>query len=414
MVCMARSRTRKRLCKLVLAGLSILLLLSCLFVRRKVKARRCTDQESRATLRTLCEEYTRNKVTGNLCPDLCTTHSIIYRQCLNYRKGKKVMLAEWNTHKVILKSKYDRLQDYNSIVSRYMNDVGKMVTSPPDMATFLTMVKHQLRTMFEIDTPDISVVETLQKMCPWKKGKTLNQVTMESLWALLQQDEYLMMQYFQGNEHFPKIYGSCGHFYVMEYTPPGDTLSPSLFNFKTGRELVSSTDWDSRAKVALSFLTFLEDLNTFHTEPLHLCDVKQDNYGVSADLTIQAIDVDMAFFEMKMRGILGQENCTKNEDCEFFDCLSTCDLQRKRCSKHRSNNNLQAICKKIFVGYNGLPFGGLLRSPPAAISDRLDNALQECVKPSDNYGQSQKASSETLEMIRDLLQESLHSNAPSR
>ncbi|CAH1244832.1 FAM69C [Branchiostoma lanceolatum] len=200
----------------------------------------------------------------------------------------------------------------------------------------------------------------------------------------------------------------------MEYTPPGDTLSPGLFNFKTGREITSATDWDKRAKVALSFLTFLEDLNTFHTEPLHLCDVKQDNYGVSADLTIQAIDVDMAFFETKMRGILKQENCTKNQDCDFFDCTSKCDLRRKKCSMHRNNNNLQAICKKIFLGYNSLPFGGLLRSPPADIADRLDEALQECVEPSEYGDQSQRASSETLERIRDLLQEPLQSSEPNR
>ncbi|XP_078694213.1 divergent protein kinase domain 1C-like [Branchiostoma floridae x Branchiostoma belcheri] len=419
---MAWSRTRKRLCKsvckCVLAVLLVLIIVAVLFVGRKVKAHRCTDQESRETLRKLCEEYTKNKVTGNLCPDLCTTSSILYRKCLNYRKGKKVMLVEWNTKKVILKSKYDRLQEYNSIVSEYTNEEGRTVTSQPDMATFLMMAKHQLQTLFEVGTTDITEVETVQKMwqMPWEKEETMNLVTKESLWSLLQQDEYLMMQYFQGNKHFPKIYGSCGHFYVMEYTPPGETLSPGMFNFKTGKEIMSTTDWDKRAKVALSFLTFLEDLKTFYTEPLHLCDIKPDNYGVSADLTIQAIDVDMAFFESKMRGILGQENCTKNEDCDFFDCASFCDLGRKKCSKHRSNNNLQAICKKIFVGYSSLPFGGLLRSPPAAIADRLDKALQECVKPSKTYkyDQSQKASSETLETIRELLQGSLQNDEPKR
>ncbi|XP_066292955.1 divergent protein kinase domain 1C-like [Branchiostoma lanceolatum] len=410
-------RTRKRLCKFVFAGLSLLVLLAVLFVVWRFKAHRCADQESRDTLKKLCEEYTRNKVTGNLCPDMCTAHSIIFRECLNYRKGKKVMLAEWNTEKVILKSQYSHLQEYNSLISRHTDSQGKTVSLQPDMATFLMVVKNQLRAMLEVDIPYAAVMETVQKMwqMPWKIHETMSVATMESLWSLLQQDEYLTMQYFQGNKHFPKIYGSCGHFYVMEYTPPGDTLSPRWLNFKTGREIIkSATDWDKRAKVALSFLTFLTDLNTFHTEPLHLCDVKPKNYGVSADLTIQAIDVDMAFFETKMRGILGQGNCTKNEDCDFVYCTSSCDLSRRRCSEHRANNNLQAICEKIFVGHHGVPFSGLLRSPPAAIADRLNKALQECVKPSKSNNQSQKASPETLETIRDLLQESLQSNEPNR
>ncbi|XP_066290139.1 divergent protein kinase domain 1C-like [Branchiostoma lanceolatum] len=417
---MARWPTRKRLCKFVLAGLSVLLL-AVLFVVREIqwiKAHRCSDQESRATLRKLCEEYAGNKVTGNLCPDLCTTHSIIYTECFNYKKERKtVMLAEWYTRKVILKSKYDRLQEYNSIMSRYTNDEGVIVTSQPDMAAFLIIVKNQLKTMFAVDIP-YTEMETVQKMwqMPWENHETMSVATLDSLWALFQQDEYLMMQYFQGNKHFPKIYGSCGHFYVVEYTPPGDTLSLQSFYFKRGGEIKPSANWDKRAKVALSFLTLVEDLNTLHTEPLHLCDVKQDNYGVSTHLTIQAIDVDMAFFETKMRRILGQKSCTTNADCEFVHCASTCDLTRRRCSKHRSNNNLQAICKKIFVGHreHGPPYGGLLRSPPAAIADRLNKALQECVEPSDNDDQSQRATSETLETIRDLLQESLQSNEANR
>ncbi|CAH1270184.1 FAM69C [Branchiostoma lanceolatum] len=117
-----------------------------------------------------------------------------------------------------------------------------------------------------------------------------------------------------------------------------------------------------------------------------------------------------------MRRILGQKSCTTNADCEFVHCVSTCDLTRRRCLKHRSNNNLQAICKKIFVGHreHGPPYGGLLLSPPAAIADRLNKALQECVEPSDNDDQSQRATSETLQTIRDLLQESLQSNEANR
>ncbi|XP_078609243.1 divergent protein kinase domain 1C-like isoform X2 [Branchiostoma floridae x Branchiostoma japonicum] len=414
---MARWQPRKRR-KFLFAGLLVsLLLVAVLYVARKFKSQSCSDQEARTTLLKLCEEYTSNKVTGNLCPDLCTTHSIIYRECLNNKKDRKrVMLAEWNAHKVILKSRYSHLQDYKSLMPEYMKDEGKMVTSLPDMATFLMLVQNQLRTIFVVDTPDITRTEIVKKMwqMPWEDHETMSTAAMESLWALLQQDEYLMMQYFQGNKHFPKIYGSCGHIYVMEYTPPGDTLSPPLVFFKTGLpvELTSTPDWDKRANVALGFLTFLEDLNTLYTEPLHLCDVKHENYGVSADFTIQAIDVDTAFFETKMQAILGQKSCTKNEDCEFVHCESSCDLRHRRCSKHRSNNNLQAICKKIFVGHreHGPPYGGLLRFPPAAIADRLNKALQECVGPSDGDNQSQRASAMTLETIRSILQESLQSN----
>lgn len=57
-------------------------------------------------------------------------------------------------------------------------------------------------------------------------------------------------------------------------------------------------------------------------------------------LQVVAIDMDMAFFEPKMREILGQ-NCTEDEDCNFFDCFSKCDLRANKCGAQRVNSNLQ-------------------------------------------------------------------------
>lgn len=51
--------------------------------------------------------------------------------------------------------------------------------------------------------------------------------------------------------------------------------------------------------------------------------------------------MDMAFFEPKMRDILDQ-NCSSDDDCNFFDCSSRCDLIKRRCSPRRRNSNLQA------------------------------------------------------------------------
>lgn len=56
---------------------------------------------------------------------------------------------------------------------------------------------------------------------------------------------------------------------------------------------------------------------------------------------VVAIDVDMAFFEPKMRDIL-EQNCTSDNDCNFFDCISKCDKTKNRCGPKRKNSNLQA------------------------------------------------------------------------
>lgn len=63
---------------------------------------------------------------------------------------------------------------------------------------------------------------------------------------------------------------------------------------------------------------------------------------------VVAIDVDMAFFEPKMRDILDQ-NCSSDDDCNFFDCSSRCNLNKRRCSPRRRNSNLQ-VSWEAFLG----------------------------------------------------------------
>lgn len=58
--------------------------------------------------------------------------------------------------------------------------------------------------------------------------------------------------------------------------------------------------------------------------------------------------MDMAFFEPKMRDIL-EQNCTGDEDCNFFDCFSKCDLRIKKCGAQRANNNLQVSSYRFIM-----------------------------------------------------------------
>ena len=80
---------------------------------------------------------------------------------------------------------------------------------------------------------------------------------------------------------------------------------------------------------------------------------------------VVAIDVDMAFFEPKMREIL-EQNCTRDEDCNFFDCFSKCDLRAHRCGAQRANSNLQVSGPSSRGGgpilWGCCPLGGALSS----------------------------------------------------
>lgn len=100
-------------------------------------------------------------------------------------------------------------------------------------------------------------------------------------------------------------------------------------------------------------------------------------------LQVVAIDVDMAFFEPKMREIL-EQNCTGDEDCNFFDCFSKCDLRVHRCGAQRTNSNLQVSNAAVLSGWGGpcpLRGGGdpVLSAGGTLSSLRGDPVLSGCL-----------------------------------
>ncbi|ELV10906.1 Protein FAM69C, partial [Tupaia chinensis] len=134
------------------------------------------------------------------------------------------------------------------------------------------------------------------------------------------------------------------------------------------------------SRIALSFLDMVKHFDQDFSHRLHLCDVKPENFAIRADLTVVAIDVDMAFFEPKMREIL-EQNCTGDEDCNFFDCFSKCDLRVNKCGARRVNSNLQVICDKIFRHWFSSALTGAAISSPLQL--QLQEAVRECADPGD-------------------------------
>uniref|UniRef100_UPI003AAC24EF divergent protein kinase domain 1C n=1 Tax=Centroberyx gerrardi TaxID=166262 RepID=UPI003AAC24EF len=189
--------------------------------------------------------------------------------------------------------------------------------------------------------------------------------------------------------HVAKVLGSCGHFYSVEYLSAGHAWDQNIFSLDEvsvpgpgaaggGPNPGARARWSSRDlvhRIALSFLDMVWHFDNDFTHRLHLCDIKPENFAIRKDLTVVAIDVDMAFFEPKMRDILDQ-NCTGDDDCNFFDCSSRCDRRKHRCSARRRNSNLQVICEKIFRPWFSPTLLGAKAGLPLQVE--LQRAVQEC------------------------------------
>ncbi|KAM4688468.1 divergent protein kinase domain 1C [Discoglossus pictus] len=342
-----------------------------LFVHRRVFSDHCTDEESKKILAGLCYDYTDGTVTGDLCEDLCMSQKLVYKHCLYYHRGKKVIQADWRGHSVILKSKNDFFSQFQPPI--LLDGLNPQALSDTDL---LVMVAVEIKNILGLDLPNNTMIPI------WtEKKKNHNwKAELASMWSLFQQEEYLLFNLLQDfSRHVLHVIGTCGHFYAVEFLTAGHAWKQSLFSLEEvlGQCNSAKKKMTALLDIAVSFLDMVYQFDNDFSHRLHLCDVKPENFAIRSDLTVVAIDMDMAFFEPKMRNILEQK-CTSDKDCNFFDCFSTCNLKTYKCGAQRENSNLQVICDKIFRRWFTLSIMESTTSFPHQLE--LHKAVQQCAQ----------------------------------
>lgn len=281
-----------------------------------------------------------------------------------------MLQADWRGRPVVLKSKEEA---FSSFPPLGLLD-GQPEAGGQDLpeAELLVLAAGEARSALGLEPAEggLSRLELVRRGPP-RRGQ------LASLWALLQQEEFVLLSLLRGRSpHAPPVLGSCGHFYAVEHLAAGSPGHRALFPL--GPDGGRRGQARAVSGVALSFLDMVRHFDHDFAHRLHLCDVKPENFAIRSDFTVVAIDVDMAFFEPKMREIL-EQNCTRDEDCNFFDCFSKCDLRAHRCGAQRANSNLQVVCDKIFRHWFSSSRGSSAVSSP--LRGQLRAAVQECAAP---------------------------------
>ncbi|XP_026869090.2 divergent protein kinase domain 1C [Electrophorus electricus] len=386
----ARACRRGALLVALLWLLTWLFLSGLLFVHRSMFSDFCTDDKSRKILQRVCDEYQQGVLTGDLCEDLCVGGHVEYKRCLYYENGKKVMAASWRGVPIVLKSKLENFSSYEALaLLEYQDTVGgagiEEELSPLDVVFYATL---EIKNSLGLEAGTNLTLPQFWSESLREREQAYSRAELASLWALLQQEEYTFLRVMQDlTDHVAKVLGSCGHFYAVEYLAAGhawdqnifplEELSVSLSQSPRGKPERTLTEMDMVHRVALSFLDMVGHFENDFSHHLHLCDIKPENFAVRKDLTVAAIDVDMAFFEPKMQDIL-EQNCTNDNDCNFFDCISKCDTRRNKCGSKRINSNLQVICEKIFRSWFSPTLLGDKAGCPLQVE--LQQAVQDCAE----------------------------------
>ncbi|KAI1711982.1 protein-kinase domain of FAM69 domain-containing protein [Ditylenchus destructor] len=103
-----------------------------------------------------------------------------------------------------------------------------------------------------------------------------------------------------------------------------------------------------KAKILVHLMGTLKLFYEFLNDPLQWCDVKFENLGLSAEYPKRFVvmDSDMLYTESKLNSLLTSRSCTKDDDCNFFDCHSMCNNSTGFCTG-RTNDNVDVFCEKL-------------------------------------------------------------------
>ena len=285
-----------------------------------------------------------------MCSKLCDENKFKRTQCDGNRWGKKVQIMTCDgcdrpglTSTVVMKAQFD-MEQWDKGVHVQFN---KNMTKEEKLRIAKNEINHHSKFFFDTDFsehPDIIShflgTDYKELMKGISSNKALDTV-LKSAISLAVQWEYLSMKVLGNRRFLPKIYGTCGQAYFVEYTPSLGKFNYVLFQSKVPDMLTTKQympSWAERVEIALKLLELILEIEDSYPRPLHMCDIQTHNYGLNNKRDIVLMDSDSVRFE----SVIPVRNCS-DLDCNYLTCHGTCGAD-KACAKEMVSNNLQ-VCQ---------------------------------------------------------------------
>ncbi|KAL4711982.1 hypothetical protein ACJJTC_003649 [Scirpophaga incertulas] len=371
-------------CKSLKRRFLVLLFVSCAFILSIKWKYMCLNTQPKHYLQKICSSFENGKSVGNLCEDLCMHDEISSLSCQSYLKKDAVFSAIWKNKSVVLKT-------VKKSIYHFENDISEN--------TLALLIKSNVRLKFNISI-DILDAKRLSYTQYNQKGYK-RVVEKQNVWSLLQNNEYLALSLYDKYNIFPKLFGSCGRMFAVENLKSisGYWHLMTLYD--------SRAEWERRVKISLMILDYLKLLEERLPEPLHLCYVTMNNFGVSNDFKkVMFLNLDYVHpLSVVSTMTANGAKCKKHSDCDFVDCRSLCNFITFRCQYGVVNNNLQIVCEKIFLGWmlsGKAMVPGLLLGPrtPRVLTEILENCANPASETETPRAQTEK---EIRKRLYDLL-----------
>ncbi|XP_044760312.1 divergent protein kinase domain 1C [Coccinella septempunctata] len=299
--------------------------------------------------------------------------------CYSFKNTKRVKFkAEWKGTQIVFKSPVET-------TPFHWYEHGKKVY--PSEKQFLTALRAVVKNKLNLNIPVNTLMRTMKKNIHSRNFDVFSQEEIDSMSTLVQDNEFLVLTFFSGNDIFPRLVGTCGSYYATEYVEPIQVKSSLLALTDNVK------DWIWRLQISTQILELLKKLETDFQEPIHLCDIQMEHFGTyQQDESLRYLDLNQLYSRTIINKFFRNVSCQTDEDCDFFDCRSKCSLQTKTCAHGVTNNNFQVVCEKLFLGWrrsNTVIVPGLLLSQHTP-SD-LAEVVRQCANPENEVGKPRKS-----------------------
>ncbi|XP_063382444.1 divergent protein kinase domain 1C [Cydia fagiglandana] len=355
----------------------------------------CSNIQPEKYVKNICTDYHSGTSIGNLCDELCNPDGISSISCHNFHTSKEAVFSGIHgNHSVVFKLPR-KISNYE--VLHWLDNSSKKIY--PSEVDFTNMIVTNVKLKFNIFLNHVDAKR--MTYINYSLNSHHREIEMENVWNLLQDNEYLALLLYEKFDIFPHLEGSCGSLYAVQKL---NTIS-RYWHLITLYD--SKSEWVKRVKLSVMILDFLLRLDHALPEPLRICDIKMDHFGVTNDFKkIKYLDLDSVHpVSVTNKLTADGSDCKQHSDCDFKDCRSFCNLMTFKCQHGVANNNLQIVCEKIFLGWvlsGRVMVPGLLLGPrsPRVLID----VLELCANPDVESGTPRApASKEIRDRLHKLL-----------
>ncbi|XP_023168111.1 divergent protein kinase domain 1C [Drosophila hydei] len=344
----------------------------------------CFKLMSHRSLTHMCQKYEHHEFSGSLCEELCSSQTAFDNfQCPLNDMKTILFTAEKNGDMLAVK-----LAKHNDDDLSWTNSKGEAIY--PKIEEFHEIVKLHIILAYNV-TLDDNMIRALVN----QEIADNNAQQMVSFWRLFKDNNYMMGKLFDEDSVFPAVLGSCGPYYATEGLEIVQA-NPSIIQYL-------SSNRQQRLKHALSIMEYIFRLEEMKPEPLRMCKMQVNRFGLTPDRRLKYQSAEHVYVESYLdKRISNGVKCHTNLDCSFHSCRGLCDAERQACTHIQQNNNFQIFCEHVLLG-SGTFQPGLLSG--IRLPRSLQKLVKMCVQPPKEHQVPERRQAPSLQLALRLYNE---------